>query len=591
MSMKPCFHKKSGSGLWIIAITFLGLSLVWADPGWGASGLSLNLYTRQDSHKFSASQSIPIIGVIKNETKWPLNMDLGFSQMEIERYLIARDPQGVRHTPLFQEIQASDMPPPSKWGKYETVPAEVLPPGWERSVTIDDLSELFPVMERLAGWYTIEAELPLSRYGWTVKEGASDRLLGVLDNKAWHGTIKSKKLRIFVAPARGGRMKIRVEDLSTPELTARSNVAIKVFKKSEVLGKDNLADAWASLEPATMGNTGQGGWVTLPPGGSCLPEPAQDDAYAAIARYKGEYKEAYFEQGATGWQTECGGLLTRYILFGEPPHQFSVFGLCSVWLRSKVRIESGDVGANTACAGPWLDPEFEVSVDVNAWIANGSAIKADTVRIRSTASVYEVFCNLPGTEISGEVRLEDGLHYGLEVPVWSEVESLFPKDNYFKASKDSKDKVIVETSRNLSPGVYNDVILESNATLILSGGQYDFMNLELGSGSVVVCQDSTIIRIEDRLYPGTKSYLGPQAGSTITAGDIKIYVNGTNGKKGGLNDKPKAAHIGEGNTIKANIYAKNGTLLIEEGCILEGSFIASEVSVGQKSVVNFKGAF
>jgi hypothetical protein len=591
MSMKPSFHKKRGGGLWIIAITFLGLSLVWADPGWGASGLSLNLYTLQESHKFSASQPIPIIGVIKNETKWPLNMDLGFSQMEIERYLIARDPQGVRHTPPFQEIQASDMPPPSKWGKYDTVPAEVLPPGWQRSVDIDDLRELFPVMERLSGWYTIEAELPLSRYGWTVKEEASDRLLGVLDNKAWHGTIKSKKLRIFVAPARGGRMKIRVEDLSTPELTARSNVEIKVFKKSEVLGKDNLADAWASLEPTTRGNTGQGGWVTLPAGGSCLPEPAQDDAYVAIAKYKGEYKEAYLEQGAAGWQTECGGLLTRYILFGEPPHQFSVFGLCSVWLRNKVRIESGDVGANTACAGPWLDPEFEVSVDVNAWTADGNQIKGDSVQIRSTASVYEVFYN--DLNNLGTIRFhdEDITYTPLTVPIWNEVEDLFPKDNEFKASNDSKDKVIVETSLNLSPGAYNDVILGSNTTLILSGGQYDFMNLELGSDSVIVCQDPTIIRIKERLYPGTKSYLGPQAGSTITAGDIKIYVNGTNGKKGGLNDKPKAAQIGEGNTIKANIYAKNGTLLIEEGCNLEGSFIAKDVSVGQKSVVNFKGAF
>ncbi len=118
-------------------------------------------------------------------------------------------------------------------------------------------------MKRLSGWYTIEAELPFSRYGWTVEEAGSGRLLGIMDNKASHGTLKSKKLRIFVAPARGGRMKIRVEDLSTPELTARSNVEIKVFRKSEVLEKESLADAWTSLSPITSGNTGLGGWVTL----------------------------------------------------------------------------------------------------------------------------------------------------------------------------------------------------------------------------------------------------------------------------------------------------------------------------------------
>ncbi len=113
----------------------------------------------------------------------------------------------------------------------------------------------------------------------------------------------------------------------------------------------------------------------------------------------------------------------------------------------------------------------------------------------------------------------------------------------------------------------------------------------MGSDSRCSLQCATIIRIEDRLYPGTKASIGPTAGSGVSADQIKVFVNGENGKKGGLNDKPKAAHIGEGNTVKANIFAKNGTLLIEEGCFLEGSFIARDVSVGQKSIVNFNGAF
>ena len=576
-----------------ITVICLGMSLLWTGPGWCDSGLSLNLYTLQESHKFSANEAITIIGVIKNEKKWPLNMDFGFSQMEIERYLIARDPQGVRHTPPFREIQASDMPPPSRWGDYETVPAEVLEPGWERSVTVDDLRELFPVMKRLSGWYTIEAELPYSRYGWTVKD-ESGSLLGVLDNKASHGTIKSKKLRIFVHPARGGRMKIRVEDLSTPELTARSNVEIKVFKKSEVLEKESLADAWASLDPITRGNTGQGGWVTLPAGGACLQEPSQEgDAYIAIARYKDEYKKAYIENGAEGWQTECGGLLTRYILFGEPPHQFAVFGLESVWVRNKARILSGDVGVQKIGSdGDWLVPEFEVAFDVNAWTNEGSAIKGDTVLIRSTASVWEVLCNQEGSEISGTVRLEGGVTYGLDSPVWGGVDDIFPIE--FRVDKNDPEILLNSSEEMTLPpnqDGYSDVTLSSNATLRLTGGVYDFQNLTMGSDSRLVCEGETIIRITDRLYPGTKAFIGHAADSGVGANQIKIFINGKNGKKGGLNDKPKAAHIGEGNVIKANIYAKNGTLQIEEGCFLTGSFVGQHVFVGQKTVVEFNGGF
>jgi hypothetical protein len=588
--MKLRSRKRRAKGLWGIGVVFLGLTVFWAIPGWGASGLSLNLYTLQESHKFPADQPIPIIGVMKNETKWPLNVDLGFGQSEIERYLIARDPQGKRHTPPFQETQAPDMPPPSRWGQWETVSAEVLPTGWQRSVAIADLRELFPVMRRLSGWYTIEAELPVSRYGWTVKEAGSQRLLGVLDNKTWHGTLKSKKLRIFVAPGRGGRMKIRVEDLSTPEQAARSNVEIRVFRKSEVDQK-SLAEAWTTLNPITTGNTGQGGWATLPEGGACLAEPDQDDAYIAVARYKDEYKEAYFEQGADGWQTECGGLLTRYILFGEPPHQFSVFGLNSVWVRNKARIESGDVGAQGTSDGPWLVPEFEVSVAENAWIADGSVIKADTVEIRSSASVYEVYCNELGTEINGTVRLDNGVHYDLTFPVWKNVGDIIAGQTF--EAKKQYPAVAVDSSEpvTLAPGFYSEVTLSSNARLVLTGGAYDFMNLTMGSDSQLVCTGETIIRIAERLYPGTKSFIGPEADSDVKPEQIRIFINGQNGKKGRLNDNPKAANIGEGTTVKAVVYAENGTLLIEEGCVLEGIFIAKDVIVGMKAIVNYpKGA-
>jgi hypothetical protein len=552
------------------------MSLLWADPGWGDSGLSLKLYTKQEVHKFPADLPIPIIGVIKNETEWPLNLDLGFGQMEIERYLIARDPQGVKHTPPFQETQASEMPPLSKWGQYETAPAEVLPPDWRRSVTIDDLMELFPVMKRLCGWYTIQAELPITRYGWTVQEKGTGRILGVIDDSGWDGTLVSNELKIYVAPARGGRMKIRVEDLSTPEQTARSNVEIRIFRQSEVIQKENLADAWASLHAITRGNTGQGGWMTLPQGGACLAEPETGDAYVAIASYKGEYKDAIFENGAEGWQTECGGLLTRYILFGEVPQEFSVFGLDSVLIRNNARIESGNLGAQDECDS-CLVAGFEVALQ-DAWMADGYHIKADSIQI--SGSVWDIHCN--NYDNQGTIRGE--ITPSLDLPVWEGLPGLFPTD-FDPLGNNENDNCEVASQGSLTLGPTDpcfDAVVGSQATLYLTGGVYHFNNMYLGSHAQVICNGPVEIRIKGRLESGSAkaAYLGPKAGSDIRPEDVVVYVNG-----------PGGVLFGQGHTILANIYAKNGTFETGEGCVLTGSFIANDVIIGQKSVVNYAGAF
>jgi hypothetical protein len=275
-----------------------------------------------------------------------------------------------------------------------------------------------------------------------------------------------------------------------------------------------------------------------------------------------------------------------YIFFGQPPHKFSVFGLNSVWIRNKARIESGDAGAQTTSPGPWLVPYFELSVAENAWVADGYEIKADSVQIRSTASVYEVYCN--NLESGGTVRLENGVHTPLGLPVWGG-----PAFETTFLSNKNKPSVTIPSSgtRTLAPGVYSNVSIGSFGTLTLTEGTYDFLNLTLGSSSKLLCHGLTKIRIAERLYPGTKAYLGPSADSSLKAKDVVIYVKGANGKSATLGDSPKAAQIGEGSTFKANIYAKNGTLLIQEGCVLEGSFIAKDVEVGMKTVINFDSAW
>jgi hypothetical protein len=117
------------------------------------------------------------------------------------------------------------------------------------------------------------------------------------------------------------------------------------------------------------------------------------------------------------------------------------------------------------------------------------------------------------------------------------------------------------------------------------------MNLEIGSDSSVICETPCDIRIQERLYPGTKAYIGPGGDNAPGAREVVIYVKGKNGKKGELNENPKAANIGQGNIIHANILAPNGTLLIEEGCKIKGAFVAKDVDIGQKTEVELDSFF
>ena len=86
--------------------------------------------------------------------------------------------------------------------------------------------------------------------------------------------------------------------------------------------------------------------------------------------------------------------------------------------------------------------------------------------------------------------------------------------------------------------------------------------------------------INNRLEPGSNSQIGPADGSGITARDIVFYANGINGSTGDLDANPKAAEIGTKNTVKANIYAPNGTIWINSHSDVEGAVIGKDVLVG-----------
>ena len=83
--------------------------------------------------------------------------------------------------------------------------------------------------------------------------------------------------------------------------------------------------------------------------------------------------------------------------------------------------------------------------------------------------------------------------------------------------------------------------------------------------------------------------IGPHASApSLQASQIIFYVEGTDGG-GGL--APTAVEIGVNNTVSANIYAPNGTVVLKANTIATGAFFGKQVQISEHVEVTLKSAF
>ena len=579
--MKRFFWDYAVQSLRFITIAWVCIALHVFGSAWGydSSGLSLSLYT-DEAHsdlQFELGQEpILLIMEIRNDTGLPIVTDRGFSQVELYRSLIMTDPAAVRHI-IQHEDEANKMPSPFVINNKPWALAETLPADWVRSVTIVDLSELFPMMKNTPGWYTIEAREAAVRFASSGQDEGLGLLglLGHADN--WFGTVKSNTLQLFIAPSYGAQAQVQVINETPDPAEPMAQVPVRVFDQNDIPADYKYADIWKNVAPVLAGTTNFEGWVTWQSDTACI----QRGDYTVVTYALNEYKGTSFEQGEVGWEPECAGVLERQIVFSQtvPVKEFSVFALNSIWLRKKASILSGHIGARSASSGPWLKSKVEVYIDKEAQAKAG--IYGDSVIIEKKATVVDVYYN----ELKNKGEILGEKVTPLALPLWDAppfVESVPGKKDI---------KVKKKKTLTLSPGAYDDVKIDGKGELRLSGGTYHFANLELDKEAAVICLGPAIILIKERLECEDKIYIGPDSDADISAKDVVLYIGGFNGKKGRLKDKPKTADIGKKSRVRANIYAPNGTLEIRDECEVEGSFIAQDVIIGEKVKVRLDTAF
>jgi len=557
---------------------------VWAEDG---SGMSLELFLKQNPPEYALGvDPVTLDMKLKNVSNSLIYTDSTFSPAELPRSLIITAPDGIVYSAMTREGGTLEPGPPDYTYQGKTaVSVQEIEPGYEKWVTVDDIRDIFPIMKTLPGWYIIQAYQPFARYLWTVQAENGDRL-GIDHPDNWSGTIDSKnKLTLFISPAYGAQLQVQVLDRSFQPPKPLEYVPVKIFRASEIPAGIELAETWERINPVLHGTTNSEGWALKDSSVSCMPE----DEYTAIALHQSDYQAVPFEPGGggAGWAPGCTSTLAKQILFGEPlvSNTFSVFGLNSVWIETKAVVLSGNIGAalESAGSGPFLMHRVQVSIGTKARAEDGVQIFGDSVNIGYKASVYDVIYN--ELKNRGTIRNQ-------EITPLDSVPMVLPS---FPDILPGGKKVTVKAHRtlDLTPGSYGDINIKTRGKLNLTGGTYHFKNLNLGSKSSLICHGPgpTEILIQNRLTPGSKSYVGPSPDATLSAKDVVIYVGGINGKHGGLRSNPKAAVIGLANQVKANIYAPNGTLWIMGKSNVQGSFIAKDVIVGSKTKISMESAF
>ena len=244
----------------------------------------------------------------------------------------------------------------------------------------------------------------------------------------------------------------------------------------------------------------------------------------------------------------------------------------SAFLEQNSQVVDGDVVVNDASPGPTLASQKELTIGLGVTTPAGFAVKADSIRVRSSAVVGgDVFCN----------ELDDGSGAvtctALPLPVFA---ALPP----FVAAEPRPDAADVHVASGgsavLAPGDYGDVTVKQNGSLLFTGGIYNLRSLDAGIAVNLVFAAPSEVRIAGRFDTDQSSYVGPQPGAAVTAADVVFYVAGINGAGGNLGATPKAAQIGLGNSVEANFYVPNGTLWLRQGSVATGSFIGRDVDVG-----------
>jgi hypothetical protein len=141
--------------------------------------------------------------------------------------------------------------------------------------------------------------------------------------------------------------------------------------------------------------------------------------------------------------------------------------------------------------------------------------------------------------------------------------------------------VAANGTQTLAPGKYATVTVGKGGTLNLSGGTYQIATLSPSTSAKILAVAAVDVRVTNAFSLTLGQTIGPATGSGLTAKSVQLTS---------LSSATTAATLGS-STVRAVVYAPNGTLLLQSGLALTGAVGGKDVDVGASAKLTLEDGF
>jgi uncharacterized repeat protein (TIGR03803 family) len=351
-----------------------------------------------------------------------------------------------------------------------------------------------------------------------------------------------------------------------------------------VLANDTDPDG-GSLSIVSVSAPAHGG-TAIAPNGSITYTPAAGFTGTDSFTYQVTDNQGGFATATVTVTVKTGGL-ARFVALSRD----------NTWLRAGSTVVSGDVGAIAQRIHPndRVDDDGDADdvtmrVGVGATMRQaGSRVVGDTVLLLNRSSVYDVvdnyLLNRHGT-VLGTATQPMPLPF-LALPAAPSV---------------TPGTLAITVDRNrtstLAAGRYGAVHVARGATLVLSGGLYQLVSLDLDANATVLVRGASEVRIKTELTTAGHANIVVDRNAGLHASDAVFYVLADDsvcarhdGDDDGDDAGPVSVHVGSHSVVQANVYAVNGTVWLQSGTQATGAFIGQHVRVGVNVSLTIESAF
>jgi hypothetical protein len=258
----------------------------------------------------------------------------------------------------------------------------------------------------------------------------------------------------------------------------------------------------------------------------------------------------------------------------------AIFATNSIRIDNGAQVTSGHVVVNNASSGPTLSPGVELRLGNNVQTSSGFAIVADSIQIGNGAVVGgNAFFNT----LSNSGTINGTQNTPLALPVF------IPLPTFKSAPPGTLDVTVPNgTVQTIAAGNYRDIKVLNNATLRIDQGVSNVRSITMANGGKLLflnlTSGPTEVRVAEQMTIGNGFVVGPVDSDPLKAGKIVFYV-------ASASMRPVAVDTGNGGTLFANVYAPNGTLILDNGTNAIGAFLAKNVDVQNGTQVALESFF